>query len=369
MKLYRRIAFSFVVLTALVLIAVIYASLVRAEIRITPIEQVISSSFIVDVSARPLEDGEVRGRVLGSTVEVSDRFSVKPASEGAAPVEGKSQGKITITNKRSTAQALVATTRFLSESGVLFRLDKGVTVPAGGSIEAEVTADQPGATGDLEPTHFTIPGLSESVQTLVYGDSSEAMTGGLRYVTVLQQTDLDEAIASLRADAIAQAQDVMRQEADVFEGEVLDAMVVSQETDTEVGVETDQFTVKVTFDVVGVFFDQQELFTIAEKSLYDGVDRGLRPVGIDESDLHILLQRSNVASETATLQVELSGGAIPSAAHRALSRGVFAGMTPAEVVAYFEENDLAKSVEVHLRPSWLKRLPRSPNKIKLLISE
>lgn len=367
MKLYRRIAFSFVVLTALVLIAVIYTSLVRAEIRITPIEQVISSSFIVDVNARPVEDGEVRGRVLVRAIEVSDRFSVKPASEESVPTEGKSQGVITVTNKRSTAQTLVEKTRFLSGDNVLFRLDQTTTVPAGGAVDVRVTADLPGASGDIPPAHFTIPGLSESVQAIVYGDSSEAMHGGLRYVTALQETDVAEAVAVLRAEAMALAGESMRQEASVFTGEVFDTRVVEQELDTEMGTETDQFVVKIVFDVIGVFFDEQELFTIAEKTLYKDIDQGLRLVGIDKEDLRLFLQRDDVASEMATLKVELSGGAIPSAAHHALSRGVFAGMTSAEVMTYFEENNLAKSVEVRLRPSWMKRLPRSPNKIKLMI--
>ena len=369
MKLYRRIALGFVVVTAFILMAVVYASLIRAEIRITPIEQQISSSFIVDVSSHPVEESEVRGRVVSRDVEISDSFSVSASAEDVTPVEGKSSGTVTITNGRTTTQSLVATTRFLSSLGVLFRLDESVVVPAGGSVTAKMTADVPGASGDVSAGRFTIPGLSESVQTIVYGETTESMTGGLRYINVLTQEDFDTAIMSLKDEAVSSVREELRAEVGVFEGEALMTEDITVVSDVNVGVETDRFEVKATFRVVGVFFDKEELYTIAEASLYQDIEPGLRPVGVSADALSLKIDRYNLEEETAALRVELTGAAIPSAAHRALSRGVFASMTPAEVVAYFEENNLAKTVEVNLRPSWRKRLPHSPNKIKLLINE
>lgn len=369
MKLYRRIALIFVCVTAAILIAVVYASLVQAVIRITPIEQEISSSFIVDVGVRPVEDGEIRGRVVSRTVEISDSFSVSPDVENSTPVEGKSSGIVTITNGKTIPQQLVKTTRFLSESGVLFRLDNGVTVPAGGTIDARITADEAGVVGDIPACHFTIPGLSETVQKIVYGDSKEAMSGGMRYVNALTEEDINSAIETLRADASSSVVEELRKEVGVFKGEVLMAEVTREHVDTEVGAETDRFSMDLSVLVVGVFFDEDELYQLAESTLYQDIEQGLRPVGFDKNALSLSVELYDLESETATLKVELSGRAIPSAANHALSRGVFAGMTAQEVVAYFEENNLAKTVEVDIRPSWRNRLPRSPNKIKLMINE
>lgn len=369
MKFYRRIALSFVIITALILVAVVYASLIRAEIRLTPVEQQISSSFIVDISVRPVEEGEVRGRVVHRGVDLSDTFSLSADAEDATPVEGKASGIVTIINNRSLAQPLVATTRFLSEEGVLFRLDEGTSVPAGGSVEARITADEPGEAGDIGPGRFIIPGLSENLQDVVYGETAEAMRGGLRYVNVLTAEDIEAAVAELRDDAVETAKEVLREDVGVFAGEVFTTEEVSREVDTEVGAETDQFAVSAGFRVVGIFFDEEELYHQAESALYQDIERGLRPVGVNAEALSFTVDRFDLEEERATLRVELTGAAIPSAAHRALSRGVFAGMTPQEVVAYFEEQGLAKTVEVNLRPSWRKRVPKSPNKIKLLINE
>ena len=368
MALYRRVALGFVFLTAVVLLFVVYASLVRATIVITPLEQEISSSFLVDVNAHPVGD-EVRGLVESRGVEVSETFTVEPDSENPTPVLGKASGRLTIVNNRSTSQSLVATTRFLSEGGVLFRLDSAVTVPGGGSVEARVTADQEGPAGDIGPARFTIPGLSESLQELVYGESTGPMTGGERFVTVLTQQDLDEAQVALLARAQEEAARTLREEVQLFDGESYRVEVVSRSSDTEPGVETDRFTAQITATVTGVFFDGEELFRSAERAVFEEIDRGLRPVGMNRDALQISVEHADVENGTATLRVELSGYAVPSAAHEALNRGVFSGMTPEEVTRYFEDRELAKTVQVELRPVWLKRVPKSPNKIRLEVQE
>jgi hypothetical protein len=369
MKLYRRIALIFICVTSAILITVVYASLVQAVIRITPVEQGITSSFIVDVSARPVEDGEIRGLVLSKTVEIADSFSLSADAENATPVEGKSSGIVTITNGKSVSQQLVERTRFLSDGGVLFRLDSGVTVPAGGTVDARITADEAGVGGDIPAGHFTIPGLSEAVQKIVYGDSKEAMTGGLKYVNALTQSDVDMAVETLRADASSNTMEELKNEAGSFTGTAVLTEVANQNIDTDVGTETDSFNASLSVLVVGVFFDEDELYQLAESALYQNIEQGLRPVGFDKSALKVMVDLYDLENGTATLKVELSGAAIPSAAHHALSRGVFAGMTSQEVARYFEENNLAKTVEVDIRPSWRDRLPRSPNKIKLIINE
>lgn len=92
---------------------------------------------------------------------------------------GYSKGAIEIVNESGSAQTLVATTRFLSEGGVLFRLDGRVVVPARGRAAATVTADQAGPEGDVPAGRFTIPGLSPSAQLSIYGVADAPTSGGL----------------------------------------------------------------------------------------------------------------------------------------------------------------------------------------------
>lgn len=92
-----------------------------------------------------------------------------PAS-GKASVSQKAAGRITVYNAYSSvAQPLVATTRFVTPDGRVFRLDQGITVPGAevkdgkiipSSIEANVTADKPGEEYNLGPVEkLAIPGF------------------------------------------------------------------------------------------------------------------------------------------------------------------------------------------------------------------
>jgi len=116
-------------------------------------------------------------------------FSFSFPASGKKNVERKATGKITIYNAYSSSpQALVATTRFMSPDGKIFRLDNKVTVPGasvvGGEIipskiEVSVTADKAGPEYNIESSHFNIPGFqgSDKYQGF-YGESEEVMKGG-----------------------------------------------------------------------------------------------------------------------------------------------------------------------------------------------
>jgi hypothetical protein len=103
----------------------------------------------------------------------------------------KAHGTITVYNEYSgKVQPLVATTRFLSENGKIFRLTKNIMVPGTtkvgeeikpGAIETEVIADESGEDYNIEPTTFSIPGFQGSGNekySKFYAKSSKTMAGG-----------------------------------------------------------------------------------------------------------------------------------------------------------------------------------------------
>ena len=101
--------------------------------------------------------------------QVKNLVQFFPAS-GSANVSEKSAGKITIYNAYSSeSQSLVATTRFTTPDGKIFRLDERVLVPGAkikdgkiepSSIEVSITADKPGADYNLGPIpRLVIPGF------------------------------------------------------------------------------------------------------------------------------------------------------------------------------------------------------------------
>ncbi len=109
---------------------------------------------------------------------------------GRSVVNQKASGKIKIVNAYSSEkQTLVATTRFSTPDGKIFRLDSQVLVPGAqikdgkiipASTEAVVTADRAGAEYNVGPTSkLTIPGFKGTPKYEgFYGQIETALSGG-----------------------------------------------------------------------------------------------------------------------------------------------------------------------------------------------
>lgn len=134
--------------------------------------------------------------------------------------ESRASGTIVIFNEEPTSQRLREETRFETPDGLIFMLGKGagVTVPAAqsgtpGSIEVTVYAQEPGATYNIGPSDFVIPGwreINDSRFTTQYARSKGAMAGGGSGPTPVISEELRTTITkemqkSLREQMIAQA--------------------------------------------------------------------------------------------------------------------------------------------------------------------
>lgn len=107
-------------------------------------------------------------------------------SQGMVHAEDKASGNITIYNNyQTTPLKLVATTRFATPEGLIFRVPADVVVPGKvgatpGQVTVTVQADQAGANYNVAATRFTVPGLKSSgkMYEQVYAESSSPMVGG-----------------------------------------------------------------------------------------------------------------------------------------------------------------------------------------------
>ncbi len=160
-------------------------------------------------------------------IEKEGEITLANETTGVSESSGqKARGKLTIYNEYSgSAQALIATTRFETSDGKIFRLVKGVSVPGStqvsgetkpGSVEVEVVADMPGDDYNIEATSFTIPGFEGSERfEKIYAKSSESMTGGglsADAVRIVNQSDLDSAKERTQAALIEKINDSIQSE-------------------------------------------------------------------------------------------------------------------------------------------------------------
>ncbi len=156
-------------------------------------------------------------------LESKNLVQLFPAS-GRANVSEKAKGRITIYNEYSSdPQPLVATTRFVTPDGKIFRLDAAAVVPGAqvkdgkitpSSIDVAVTADKAGADYNIGPVpRLSIPGFKDSPKyDGFYGSLKEAAKGGfVGEKAVATDKDVKEAQAkteemlksSLRASSLS----------------------------------------------------------------------------------------------------------------------------------------------------------------------
>lgn len=367
LRVYQRIALGFVGITFLMLLAVVYLSVSRATITVVANPSVVATTASLAVVKSPTSEGQIAGSVGQTTLTNSRIFSLP--QEGARAVEAKSSGIITVLNNTGSAQQLIATTRFLSQSGVLFRLDAGVTVPANGQVTARITADQAGASGDIDATTFTIPGLAASLQDKIYGTSTVAMTGGVQYVRTLTDTDVADAKTALLADILSDAKTTL--------STGLDASLAAQgtysveedavTTDVPVGTETGTFSLTITATVTGVYYDSALVASYARSLLQKRVPEGFVLNSVSEQGVQTTVESANYATGEAQLSLYLDGTAVISADAPTLSKDRFLGRAPNEVFTLLRSSDAISDVAITFTPFWLQRIPTLKDHIEIII--
>jgi hypothetical protein len=356
LRLYRRIAFGFVIIVAVVLALVLYVSTVRATIHVKPVEETVSVEFLLDVVPTPTRTNEIRGKVVSGTLNKTQ--TVTPSGEGTKQVEGKSTGTVTIYNTSAKAQGLVATTRLLDPHGVLFRIDKDVNVPAGGTVTVSVHADQAGATGDIGPSKFTIPGLSVSLQALIYAQSTETFTGGVSTVAAVSQADIDRAFADLKASLEEDAKAMLRDQAgDTFSGESFSSTIVDQKSTVAAGSEASSFDVSMTLQAIGVFFDRDAAQKLAIQQLYGKLEDGKEFANVNTDGITASVEKVDLATNAVNVRVYADGVSVTSNTSSSLDAGRFAGMSGEEVKQTLVSEHVAEDVTVSFFPFWVHKVP------------
>jgi hypothetical protein len=150
------------------------------------------------------------GALLFSVVKISKEKGVDLPASGEEDVSRKASGVIVVYNNASAeAQKLIATTRFQTPTGLVYRAPNDFTIPGRktvngviqpGSVEITVYADEGGEEYNIAPSDFTLPGLAGTPRfTTVYARSKTSMTGGFAgKEKVVDPSELERAQAQLK---------------------------------------------------------------------------------------------------------------------------------------------------------------------------
>lgn len=362
--LYRRIAFVFIIVIAVVLLVVMYLSMIDVTIRLTPMVKNFSSDLIMNVLPNPVNPTDIKGTVVAGTMKKTKTFKATGTSEKKA--DGIAKGMVTIVNKGNTAQPLVATTRLLSTDQVLFRLDKSVVVPANGSVITSVHADKVGKDGDIKPTHFIIPGLNTVKQASIYADSLEGFSGGVRQIAIVTKEDLDQSVSALQEEILNDAKELLKtQSGGTYDGESFIATITDQKTSIKPNTEAESYDVTLTVLTSAVFYDRTVLDQLMMQHVYDGIGQGQTISDTDAEKIAVTVERSDAKLKTASLHAHLGGRLITTRTNKALDVSRFVGMTTEEVKNLLMKEGIASTVDVQYFPFWIKSIPRLKDRINI----
>lgn len=358
-RFYKYIALSFLLLTVALLGVIVFMSAKRAVITITTRQQPLEVRTAVVIGQ---EEGQLTGTVEVASVFLQKTFQPKEGREEPAVAIGK----VILYNKADYNQPLVATTRLLTPEGILFRLKDRVVVPALGNIEAEVYADQAGKESEIGPSSFIIPGLSEDKQKLIYAISEKSMTGGWRRVGILGESDWQNANDEFKTELEKIGKEKLSKlHPDLLAVYKLNNLQVT--SDKQVGDETGGFTLTGSAEIVGVFYQNDEVKSLADSELRKRLASDNEILSVNDEAMSLVLNSYDASSTIAQAEVVASGLVSLNPESKQLAKTMFFGKNKEEIRRYLLSLDHVQGVEIKFSPAWMLTVPPVADHVSVVV--
>lgn len=362
-RFYRTIAISFLVLTLALLGIIIFFTSKSATVVIVAKNDNKNISLDVNVGS-DASSLSVAGIVTTTVFAWSEKYF----PTGNMTAEGVASGKVTIYNESNIPQPLVKTTRLLTATGVLFRLSDRVLVPANGQVMANVYADQSGATGDIGPSSFTIPGLSTDKQKLIYAKSTVAMTGGVRTIGILTETDLKTAEKDYTDKVTKAVGDALQNSPyNAYNAKLVSVVDKNVKADHKTGDEVSEFNLTGTSSVVVVYYNKENLQALMEKAVKDKIDVTSERILSASKDPQVTLVSYDLSKNSAKMVVYQDILVTLDANADRLAAGNLFGKNKEDIERYILSLPHVVGVDVQFSPSWMGSAPSVSDKIKVVV--
>jgi hypothetical protein len=369
----KRTSLFLIIGAVLALALVLYATLGNAQIIIYPHKHKLDFKMKVTASstitAINFDFNQIPGQRFREQKEETNTFT----ATGQGDIVQKAMGKIIIFNKSLAAQRFVATTRFKSPEGLIFRIPQTITVPPAvktgsevtpGSIESTVYADRPGAEYNIAPTQFTIPGLEGTSKfNDFYAVSKEPMKGGIiGPARVITEEDFAKAQEALAAKV---KEEIYRSLKDQAGGlKILDTISIKLEapiTNTKVGTAADNFQMSVRGSAEVIAFRESDVIELVKNfiSRKDNLDLLAKELNINYAN-----PLANADNTTLSFDIQVNGWAVAKLDKDTIQKDL-AGMKENAIRSYIHNIKEIESARVILSPFWVRSVPKDLGRIKV----
>ncbi len=367
----------FGVISVLLFAVIVYVSTGSAKIDLTPFKSVLDIPLKVSSSDKFSVVELGLNRIPGQLFNVEKNASQTFSATGEKEVAQKARGNIMVYNEYGTTpQILVATTRFQTSDGLIFRTLKGITVPGTrvengkiipGSIAVEVIADKPGQAYNISATKFFIPAFNEKGDAgryeKIYGKSDKNMSGGIvGKAKIVTEEDFNNAKQSLTEQVKKSVTESLKSQTSGLKT-LNDAniKIIGPESSAKVDEATESFVMSVTGKIDTIGFKESDLRNLIGEFI--GKNNNLTVISEK-----LTLNYSNVAfDETAnilTFTVNIKGNGYPKIDSEKIKSDL-SGKDERGIKEYFRGSKTIESVKVLLSPFWVRRVPQNSDKINI----
>lgn len=339
----------------------------KAEITITPKTVPLQVDVSLTLSAKAPAVDPATGLVPAKVIDVTKESSKEVAATGKQDAGEKAKGEITIVNTLSKNQPLVTNTRFQAPDGRIFRIQSGVTVPAGDQVKVAAAADEGGEAGNLPAgTKLTIPGLGGT--PAVYGQVETPLSGGTSTPgTQVSREDVERAKAELAQQAVAEG--VAEAKTKLAVGYTLSEQtvatnVLSAKASPAAGTTATKFTITGRVKVSYFTYQDAEVQKLIKGAVQPRVPAGTDLVSESFGETFAV---SGATTDKLSGVMKVSTLTALAVSRDQVKRDV-AGKKPAEAEAALKQSGTASGVAIKLWPFWVSGVPKSVNKIDVRYS-
>lgn len=360
---------------------ILYFVLPKAEIVITPKIEAVNQELAVLADKGITKIDSVSGKIPAQVIKIDKKESKEFLATGRRQFNEKAIGVISIYNEYSSSpQALVATTRFISEDGKVFRTAKSVTVPGAkiqegeiipSSIDVEVAADQAGVDYNISPGKFTIPGFKGTPKyEAFYGRSKTAMTGGaVGEAKIVSQEDFNKA-----KDEIWQSleksldQEIKSQVPAGFKllAEGLKKEIVSTESTAEVGGRAEKFTLTLKGTATVLIFDEKDILKLAEQDLSAQLGEN-KELLASATEIAYDKVEADFGKSQMNLKTQIKEKIVWKVEIDKLKDNI-KGKKEQEIKGIFNQHEEIAQAKILLWPFWVRSVPENLGKIKITLN-
>lgn len=347
----------------------------KAEVTLFPVRD--NQTFSMDVRVDQgtgevsIENGIIPGELLTEEKTLSGEFE----ATGSADASDRVRGTITIYNESGESQTFVPS-RFQTESGLIFRTQETISIPAGtpenpGTVEALVVADGAGAQYAIGPSRLTLPGLAGSpLADQVYGRTQTGFSApGGSGAKVVTENDLERAYASLRADLEPQLRELRTTLPTglAIWDEAYNEELADTSSNKQPGEAAETFTASIRMVARAVSFQEEDLSALVDTVIIDQLEED--QTILSKSKTITFAEPPVVDYEAgtigATLQVNVD---VIKKIDAESFRGAIVNKNQEQIENILNSYEGVESAQVHLWPFWVGTVPSNKDRVTVTIS-